>query len=64
MKLTPQRARATLDGVPLGQKAFPVPAPSARTRELRVSAPGYIERVLLFRGTLAERRIVLERGSR
>ena len=57
VRLTPVDATALLDGVPLvptksGRGEVVLPALSDEVHELRVSAPGYVARVVLFRGVL------------
>ena len=70
VRLAPEGATALLDGVALpsaqsGRGEFVLPELSDAVHELRVSAPGYVARVVLFRGTLPQDgAIVLDRRRR
>jgi eukaryotic-like serine/threonine-protein kinase len=61
VRVSPARATSTLDGARLGQGDVQLPntAPSA-LHELRVSAPGYVPRVVLFRSAPNDLYIALE----
>lgn len=66
VRIAPVEATAQLDGVLLvpaqdGRGEFLLPALSGELHELRVSAPGHVARVVLFRGTLQDGSIVLDR---
>jgi hypothetical protein len=59
--LHPAHAHATLDGEPLGQGFVRLPSfHDDKVHELRVSAPEYITRVMLFRRSLDSARIALD----
>jgi hypothetical protein len=64
VRLVPAEAVAVLDGADLGQGGFVLPLLSGDLHELRVSAPGHVARVLLFRGSLPESTITLESKRR
>jgi eukaryotic-like serine/threonine-protein kinase len=64
VRLVPAEASAALDGKELGRGSFVIPQLSADLHELRISAPGHVARVMLFRGGLAEGTIALERKRR
>ena len=58
----PSDAAVYLDGTFVGTGAFVTPQfHDGKTHELRVSAPGYITRIALFRDGLAEGRMMLDR---
>jgi serine/threonine protein kinase len=60
----PRQAKASLDGVVLAGSELVLPALDESLHELRVTAPGHIARVVLFRGELHEPTITLERTRR
>ena len=64
VRIFPRHARAALDGVELAGTELVLPALDDRLHELRVTAPGHIARVLLFRGELSEHSVALERARR
>jgi len=64
VRLVPAEAVAALDGAELGRGDFVLPLLSADLHELRVSAPGHVARIVLFRGALPESTITLERRRR
>ena len=63
VRLSPPDAFAELDGVALGSGSFPRPVRDSgdALHALRVSAPGYVSQVVLFRRELPESTIALER---
>lgn len=64
LRLVPADASAALDGTDLGQGPVVLPRLDDGLHELRVSAPGHVARVVLFRGALPESTITLERKRR
>jgi serine/threonine protein kinase len=61
LRVSPSRASSSLDGVSLGQGEVRLPRTDASAlHELRVSAPGYVPRVVLFHGAPSELYIALE----
>jgi eukaryotic-like serine/threonine-protein kinase len=66
VRLIPPDALAELDGIALGSGSFARPSrdPADALHALRVSAPGYVSQVVLFRGVLPESTIALERIAR
>ncbi len=61
VRLLPANARAELDGIEVGHGGFVLPARDEALHQLRVSAPGYVTRVVLFRGAFPESAIALAR---
>ncbi|MDB4976958.1 MAG: putative serine/threonine-protein kinase pknB [Myxococcaceae bacterium] len=61
LNLVPAEASASLDGVALGRGNIVLPMLADGVHELRVSAPGHVARVVLFRDELADSTIVLDR---
>jgi hypothetical protein len=61
LRVSPARASTSLDGMRLGRGDVQLPETDASAlHELRVSAPGYIPRVVLFRGAPSDLYITLE----
>ncbi|MDB4988008.1 MAG: Serine/threonine protein kinase PrkC, regulator of stationary phase [Myxococcaceae bacterium] len=60
VRLVPPEAMASLDGAELGRGDFVLPELSDGVHELRISAPGHIARVVLFRDALEDSTIVLD----
>jgi serine/threonine-protein kinase len=62
--LAPAQAEALLDGHPIGRGTVQLPAfHDDAVHELRVSARGYVTRVLLFRKSFASARVELDRAK-
>jgi hypothetical protein len=64
LRLVPVDAVAALDGTVLGKSPVVLPRLDDGLHELRISAPGHVARVVLFRGGLPESTITLERKRR
>lgn len=61
LRVSPARANTSLDGMSLGRGDVRLPHTDGSTlHELRISAPGYVPRVVLFRGAPSELYIALE----
>jgi hypothetical protein len=61
LRVSPARASTRLDGMHLGRGDVRLPETDASAlHELRVSAPGYVPRVVLFRGAPSDLYIALE----
>ncbi len=61
IQLSPAYAKAELDGIEIGRGGFVLPEPDDALHQLRVSAPGHVVRIVLFRGALEESTIALDR---
>jgi len=64
LRLVPRDALVELDGVPLGRGEVELPDLGHDLHELRISAPGHVARVVLFRGMLADGTIQLDPEGR
>ncbi|HEY6876707.1 MAG TPA: serine/threonine-protein kinase [Polyangiales bacterium] len=64
VQLEPADATAALDGVEMGRGTFTLPTLEPGLHELRVYAAGHVARVVLFRDSLPEAVIRLERRTR
>jgi len=64
VRLVPNEAVAALDGNEVGRGGFVIPPLGTGMHELRVSAPGHVARIMLFKGALPEDTIVLQRKRR
>jgi tRNA A-37 threonylcarbamoyl transferase component Bud32 len=60
VRVTPDSAEITLDGVVLGHGAAELPELGDRLHQLRITASGYVDRVFLFHGSLPDRDIRLD----